>query len=176
MNESNVSGSAKLLGVLMIILGILALATPLLAGKSVLMFIGILIAAAGAIRMFWALRAESPGGGIWKFLLGVLTLLAGGAVLAHPMMASGVLTIIMAMYLFADGLIEVIVAFTLEGKPGRGWLFFGGLMSVLLACLLFFQFPVSGVLALGLFLGIKLIFVGMTTVALGTSLHTVMKQ
>jgi uncharacterized membrane protein HdeD (DUF308 family) len=169
-------GSAKLMAIVTIILGILVLATPLVAGQSVLMLIGILITVAGVLRMIWAFGAHSLGSGIWKLLLGVLTLLAGGLILAHPMMASGILTILLAMYLFTDGLIEVIVAFTLDEAGGKGWLLTGGIISALLGCLLFFQAPLSGVLAIGVFLGIKLIFVGMATLALGTTPHSVMKS
>jgi len=173
MSETGGSSKAKLIGTVTIILGILALSTPLVAGQATLMLIGILIAAAGILRMIWAFKA---GSGVWKFLLGMLTLLAGGLVLAHPLMASGVLTIVLAMYLFADGLIEVIVAFTLDAAPGKSWLLIGGLLSVVLGSLLLFQAPLSGVVAIGVFLGIKLIFVGMTTLALGTTLHSVMKS
>jgi uncharacterized membrane protein HdeD (DUF308 family) len=176
MNSTNKAGYAKLIGIVTIILGVLAVATPLVAGVSILVLIGILITVAGVLRMVWAVKKGSPGHRTWKILLGLLTVAAGVLVLAHPMMASGILSILLAMYLFSDGLIEIIIALTLEsGTPGKGWLFVGGLMSALLGSLLLFQAPLSGVVAIGVFLGIKLIFVGMATVALGTSLRSVMK-
>jgi uncharacterized membrane protein HdeD (DUF308 family) len=88
--------------------------------------------------MIWVFRTDSFGRGAWKFLVGVLTLLAGVFIVGHPLLASGVLTIVLASYLFMDGLVEIIVALTLEGSKGKGWLLAGGVLSVLLACLLFF--------------------------------------
>lgn len=176
MNLPSESGHAKLIGTVMIILGVLALVTPLVAGEAILVLIGILIVIAGVLRMVLAVKKGSPGNRIWKILLGLLTMAAGILVLAHPMMASGILSILLAMYLFSDGLIEIIIALTLGGgTPGRGWLFVGGLISAFLGSLLLFQAPLSGVVAIGVFLGIKLIFVGMATMALGTSLRSVMK-
>jgi uncharacterized membrane protein HdeD (DUF308 family) len=176
MNLPSESGHAKSIGIIMIILGVLAVATPLVAGESVLVLIGILIAIAGVLRIYWAVKKGIPGHRTWKILLGLLTTAAGVLVLAHPMMASGILSILLAMYLFSDGLIEIIIALTLEGgTPGKSWLFVGGLISALLASLLLFQAPLSGVIAIGVFLGIKLIFVGMATMSLGTSLRSVMK-
>lgn len=176
MNSSIDSSSAKVIGVVTILLGIAALATPLVVGESVLLFVGFAIALAGVLRMIWAFRAQSLGSGVWKFLLGVLTFLAGVFVLGHPLMASGVLTIILAIYLFMDGLVEVLVAFALEGVEGKGWLMTGGILSILLGCLLFFQAPLSGVMAIGVLLGIKLIFIGVTALTLGTTLHSMVRS
>jgi uncharacterized membrane protein HdeD (DUF308 family) len=175
MNETSVSSSAKVIGIVTIILGIIALATPLVVGESVLLIIGFAITLAGVLRMVWAFQAQTLGSGIWKFLLGVLTLVAGLFVIAHPMMASGVLTIILAIYLFMDGLVEILVAFAMTKVEGKGWLLLGGFLSIALACLLFFQAPLSGAVAIGVLLGIKLIFAGITALALGTTLHSMVK-
>ena len=64
MNESVASNHTKVIGVVTIILGVMALATPLLAGESILVLIGIFIAAAGALRMIWTFTKGSPGSGI----------------------------------------------------------------------------------------------------------------
>ena len=166
-------GSAKFAGVALILFGILALASPLVAGESVLMVIGVLVLVGGIIRLIRNMRL---GGGFWKLMLGLITIAAGGLILAHPMLASGILSILLAMYLCTDGLIEVIVAFTMKDTEGKGWLFATGILSVVLGSLLLFQAPLSGVLAIGVFLGIKLIFVGMATLALGATPHSVMKS
>ena len=119
-------------------------------------------------RMTWAFKAASLGKGILVFLIGVLTLLAGMALIAHPVLASGVLTILLAAYLLVDGVLELAAAFVMpKGKMGKGWLIFDGIVTVLLAILIYQQFPLSGVLAIGILLGIKLVFIGLTMVMLG---------
>ena len=174
-SESDASSSAKVIGIVTIILGIAALAAPFVVGESMLLFVGLVVTVAGVLRMIWAFRTHSLRSGIWKFLVGALTLLAGVLILGHPLLASGALTIVLASYLFMDGLVEIMVALALEGVKGKAWVLTGGVLSVLLACLLFFQAPFSGVIAIGVLMGIKLIFIGLIALLLGTTVHNMMR-
>ncbi|MEJ2515285.1 MAG: DUF308 domain-containing protein [Gammaproteobacteria bacterium] len=152
------SSRMRFMGWLSIIFGLLAIAMPWVAGQSVLVLIGVLVMAAGLVRMIWAFRAGSLGKGILAFLIGVLTLLAGIAVLSHPLMSSAVLTILLAVYFVVDGLAELIASFSVE--EGKGMLFFDGVVTVLLGILIYTGFPLAGTLAIGIFLGIKLLLAG----------------
>ena len=175
-SESDASSSAKVIGIVTIVLGIAALAAPFVVGESMLLFIGLVVTVAGVLRMIWAFRMHSVGSFLWKLLIGVLTLLAGIFIIGQPLLTSGVLSILLASYLFMDGLVEVLMAFTLGAVRGRGWLLAGGVLSLLLACLLFFQAPFSGVVAIGVLMGIKLIFIGVIALLLGTTLHGFMRS
>jgi len=161
-------GTMKFMGVLTIIFGILAMMSPWYAGKSVLWLIGVMVMAGGLTRMFWAFKAGSLGKGILVFLIGVLTLLAGFSVIAHPVFAAGVLTIVLAIYFFVDGFTEIMAAFALPaGVDGKGWLIFEGAVTILLGALIYSGFPIAGIVAIGVFLGIKLLFVGLTMLMVG---------
>lgn len=156
----NVSSRMKLMGWLSIIFGVLAIAMPWIAGQSILLMVGVLVMAAGVLRMIWAFQAGSLGKGILVFLIGVLTLLAGIAVIAHPLMSSAVLTIMLAVYFLVDGISELIAAFSV--KEGKGWLLFDAVVTIILGIMIFTGFPLAGTVAIGVFLGIKLLFVGIT--------------
>lgn len=156
----NVSSKMKLMGWLSIIFGVLAIAMPWIAGQSILLMVGALVMAAGIMRMIWAFQAGSLGKGILVFLIGVLTLLAGIAVIAHPLMSSAVLTIMLAVYFFVDGFSELMAAFSV--KEGKGWLLFDAIVTIILGIMIFTGFPLAGTVAIGVFLGIKLLFVGIT--------------
>ncbi len=162
MTKIDKASREKLMGITTIILGVITLASPLVAGDYVLILMGILVAAAGGVRMVWAFKSTSFDKGFWTFLLGVLTLLAGLAILANPVMASEMLAIFLVIYLAADGFAEFIWGLTLEGKPGRTWLMSGGIISILLAFLIFTQMPMPAVLVIGVILGVKLVFMGIT--------------
>ena len=54
-------------------------------------------------------------------------------------------------------------------QGGKGWLIFDGVIIIALGVMLFFGFPIAGTLAIGVFLGIKLLFVGMTMLTVGTA-------
>jgi uncharacterized membrane protein HdeD (DUF308 family) len=162
------SATAKTMGIVTIILGVLAMCMPWVAGQSVMWMIALIVIIGGLTRMSWAFKAGSLGKGILVFLIGVLTLLAGVALIAHPVMASGVLTILLAAYLLVDGFLEIAAAMAMpKGKRGRGWLIFDGVVTVALAILIYQQFPLSGVLAIGILLGIKLVLIGLTMFMLG---------
>jgi uncharacterized membrane protein HdeD (DUF308 family) len=156
----NVGSKMKWMGWLCIVFGILAIAMPWVAGQSILMMVGILVMAAGIMRMIWAFQAGSLGKGILVFLIGVLTLLAGIAVIAHPLMSSAVLSIMLAVYFLADGFSELTAAFSV--KEGKGWLLFDAVVTIILGIMIFTGFPLAGTVAIGVLLGIKLLFVGIT--------------
>ena len=155
-----VGSSMKWMGWLSIVFGVLAIAMPWIAGQSILMMIGILVMAAGIMRMIWAFQAGSLGKGVLVFLIGVLTLLAGVAVIANPLMSSAILTILLAVYFFVDGFSELMTAFSV--KEGKGWLIFDAVVTIILGIMIFTGFPLAGTVAIGVFLGIKLLFVGIT--------------
>ena len=160
----------KLFGVLAIVFGCLAIASPWVAGQSVMWLIGVLVIVAGIMRMMWAFQASSLGKGAMVFLIGVLTLLAGIAVIAHPVMTSSVLTIMLAIYFFVDGFSEVMASFALpSGMEGKGWLVFDGVVTIALGIMIFMGFPVAGTVAIGVFLGIKLLLIGFSMFMLGSA-------
>jgi uncharacterized membrane protein HdeD (DUF308 family) len=125
-------GKMKIMGVLTITFGVLAIASAWVAGQSIMWLVGVLVIAGGMTRMVWAFRAGSLGKGILVFLIGVLTLLAGIAVIAHPLMTSAILSVLLAVYFLADGLAEIFAGSALPaGQPGKGWLIFDGLVTLL---------------------------------------------
>ena len=161
------ANSTKWMGILTIILGILAMMMPYITGQSVLMLIGIVVMAGGFLRLIWAFKAGSLGKGILTFLIGVLTLLAGFWIITEPFIAAGALTIVLSVYFFADGVLEIIAAFSVE--EGKGWLLFDGVVTLILGSLLFMGFPFAGPLAVGVMLGIKLLLAGVTMLTLGSA-------
>ena len=176
MNKISKLSREKLMGIATIVLGVITLASPLLAGDYVLILVGILVVVAGAVRMLWAFNSDGGDKGVWTFFLGVLTLLAGLAVLANPVMAGELLAIFLTIYLAADGFIEFIWGLTLQDKPGRAWLMFGGVASILLAFLLFSQMPIPAALVIGIIMGTKLLFIGITMLKFDATFKSAVKS
>jgi uncharacterized membrane protein HdeD (DUF308 family) len=160
----------KMMGVLTIAFGILAIAMPWVAGQSLMWLLGMLVMAGGLTRMVWAFGAGSLGKGVLVFLIGVLTLVAGIAVIAHPLMTSAILSVLLALYFLADGLAEIFAGAALtEGQAGKGWLIFDGIATLILGVMIFTGFPLSGLFAIGVLLGVKLLFAGTTMLTLGVA-------
>ncbi len=169
-------GSMTIFGIVTIILGFIAMAAPLIAGKSVAILVGILLIAGGIARLVWSFQAESLWRGVLKFLLGGLTLLAGLMVVANPLFGLGMLTIMLAAYFIVDGIFEIIGAFQLKPAKGWGFLLFGGIVSLALGIMIWRQFPVSGVWAVGILVGVKLLFAGLSMVFLGSAVRQVGRE
>jgi uncharacterized membrane protein HdeD (DUF308 family) len=163
------------LGVVAIILGILAVLMPFVAGASATLLVGVLVLAAGIVRIVWAFGSGSFGRGLLRFVLGVLTLLCGVALLANPLFAMGVLTILLAIYLFVDGISEIVAGFKRRPQLGWLWMLIGGVVSILLGIFIWRQFPLSGIWAIGVLLGIKLFFIGLMMITAGSMMRSVSK-
>jgi len=123
--------------------------------------VGVLVLIVGIVRIVWAFKAGSLGKGVVMFAIGGLTLLCGIVLLAHPLFASGVLTVLLALYFILDGISEIVASVRLRPGSGWGWMLFGGIVSLWLGIIIWRQFPLSGVWAIGILLGIKLFFVGL---------------
>lgn len=158
-------------GVVSIILGILAMLSPLLTGLSIAMLLGFLVVVGGLMRMVWAFQSPTAGQGVLKFALGGLTLACGIALLAHPLLASGVLTILLAGYFIADGASEIAAGYSVGIRTGGAWLLIGGLISILLGFMIWSQFPLSGAWAMGTLLGIKLFCTGLIMITGGSKVR-----
>jgi len=157
------------LGVVTVILGVLAMMAPMIAGAMVTLMVGILLIAAGIARTIFAFKCKSWGKGILVFLLGLLTLLVGLYIVARPGVGLLSLTLFLAAYLIVDGIFEIVEAFDLKPIQGWGWMLFGGIVSILLGIMIWRGWPESSVLVVGILVGIKLIFAGWAMVGIGAA-------
>jgi uncharacterized membrane protein HdeD (DUF308 family) len=159
------------LGVLTILLGVLAMLVPGITGFSVALLLGVVVVLAGLARIAWALQSGSFGRGLTGFILGALTAFCGVILLAKPLIASGVLTILLALYFLTDGLSEIVAGFR-NLRTGGSWMLLAGVISLALGIMIWAQFPLSGVYAMGILLGIKLFFGGLIMIMGGSALRS----
>ena len=149
-----------ILGVLTVILGVFAMMAPGMTGMTVAVMVGILLIIAGVARGIFAFKAQSWGKGILAFLLGLLTLIVGFYMVTNPGVAVASLTLFLAAYFIVDGIFEIIWAFRLRPIKGWGWTLFSGIVALALGVMIWRQFPVSGIWAVGTLAGIHMIFGG----------------
>ena len=160
------AGLGMALGIGIAIAGVLAVISPLVAGLSVAIAVGVLLTVSGASRLFLAFKMGSFGRGLLMFALGAVTLVAGVYLVAQPGMGLAALTVALAVYLFANGVLEIIWAFRLRPIKGWGWALFSGIAALALGIMIWRQFPVSGMWAVGTIAGIHMIFAGSSIASL----------
>lgn len=155
-------------GILLAILGLAAMIVPPLASLAVTIFLGwmfLVTGIAGLVISFWA--REMPGFW-WSLLSAALAVLAGAILLARPMQGVLTLTIVIGAYFLAEGVTTIMYA--LEHRKelsGRwSWLLIAGLMDILIAFFIISGLPGSAEWAIGLLVGINLLFGGATLIGM----------
>ncbi len=154
------------LSVLMILAGILAIAVPQVAGITLTILVGWLLIFSGVAHLVFAWHTRGTGGVLWELLLGVLYLLIGGYVLMNPVAGLASLTLVLAIYLFVEGVLEFILGFQLRGMSGSGWLFLDGIVTLILAIMIWRTWPSSTAWVIGTLVGISMLFSGISRLML----------
>lgn len=157
--------TSKWIGIFLVVAGFLSLAAPFSAGLSVTLMVGTLILFSGAAQLLLVIKAGSFGRGILLAIFAILSVAAGAYMLSQPVDALVTLTLFLAAYFVASGIVQIVGAFGARPEAGWGWLLFGGIVSVLLGLMIWQQFPLSGVWAVGALVGIHLLMSGATLIA-----------
>jgi uncharacterized membrane protein HdeD (DUF308 family) len=155
-------------GILLALLGLAAMIVPPLASLAVTIFLGwmfLVSGIAGLVVTFWA---RAMPGFWWSLISAALAVLAGGILLARPMQGVLTLTIVIGAYFLAEGVATIMYA--LEHRKelsGRwSWLLIAGLMDILIAFFIIAGLPGSAEWAIGLLVGINLLFGGATLIGM----------
>lgn len=156
------SGMSVGWAIVMLALGVLAILMPFTTGIAVSIFVGWLIVFGGFAYVAYAFAARGAGSFLWRLLLGIVYVVGGGYLAFHPGIALESLTLVVAAIFFIEGVIETIVFFQVRTLPGSGWIFFDGLMTLIVAYLIWRPWPSSSEWAIGLLVGINLIVSGAT--------------
>ena len=150
------------LAVLMIVAGFFAIARPFAAGIGISIFIGWLMVFGGVIYLAYAFAAKGFGGFVWRFLIGLLYIFGGFYLIANPGIALESLTLVVAVVLIAEGVLQLISYFQVRALSGSGWILFDGIVTVLLGVLIIYPWPGSSSWAIGTLFGVNLIVSGFT--------------
>jgi uncharacterized membrane protein HdeD (DUF308 family) len=169
MATQSVTGSVKgatgmLIGlaVVMILAGFLAVLLPFATGIGISILVAWVIVIGGFAYLVHAFAARSAGGFLWRTLVGIAYVVFGVYLLLHPTLALESLTLVLAAIFLAEGVLELVVFFQFRSRSGSGWMLFNALVTLLLAYLIWRPWPGSSTWAIGIIVGVNLIFSGFT--------------
>lgn len=154
------------LSVLMILTGVLAIMIPPLAGIAVLVVVAWLLMFSGAAHLVFGWHTRTTGGMVWELLLGILYIFVGVYALLNPVAGLASLTLVLAIYLFMEAVMELILSFRLRPLPGSNWLLIDGIITLILAVLIWGSWPSSSEWVLGTLVGISMLFSGAARLSL----------
>jgi uncharacterized membrane protein HdeD (DUF308 family) len=165
------SGWIVALGVVYVIAGFVALGSVVFATVATVFVVGIMMLIAGVAEVINAFQIKTWGKFLLWLLLGVLYIVAGFVTFENPLLAAAILTLMLGFALVASGIMRIILGFSMkEGMPWL-WVVFSGGITLLLGIVILIHWPVSGLYILGLFLGIDLIFAGVSWIGIGLGLR-----
>lgn len=163
-------------GLIVLILGVLAMMAPLVPGIAVTVMVAILLLAAGLAQTMYAFKSETILSGVGTFLFGGLAVLCGLAMLFFPGKGLAAITLFLASYFLADGIISLFSGIRFRPFQGWGWMVFSGITSLLLGGMILSKWPVSGIWAVGILVGVRLLFAGWTMIILGAVTEDFVEQ
>jgi uncharacterized membrane protein HdeD (DUF308 family) len=160
-----------LLGIVQLIGGLFALAIPTVASFAAVIVFGAVLLAAGVFQAVQAFSVIGWKGRTMQALGALVYIVAGILALIFPMSGALTLTIVVAATLIADGAIRSMLAYRLRPAVGWGWFLAAGIASTFVGILLLIGWPLTGLWAIGVLLGVSLVFSGVTNCALAITLR-----
>jgi uncharacterized membrane protein HdeD (DUF308 family) len=154
------------IGIISVVGGILALVNPLAASITAARLAGWIFLLVGGAQIFAVVNAQGFGAKIWATLIGVAGVLVGVLLLSNPLAGVISLTVLVAILFLCIGIAKTVMSFSFRGTTYFLPILISGILSVLLAVMIFSNFPMSAVTVLGVLLAIELISNGITLIAL----------
>ncbi|MDX6625349.1 MAG: hypothetical protein QOE56_338 [Solirubrobacterales bacterium] len=151
-----------IVGVLAIVVGCIAILVPAVASVGTAIFIGWILLIAGGFLVAAAFSAHSVGSLVLRLLWAMITVIVGIWLIVEPHNGTLTLTFVLGIYFLFMGITRITVAFLGRGQPNAGWVGLSGVCGLLIGILVLVKFPSSADWAIGLLVGIDLIFAGWT--------------
>ncbi len=154
-------------GIIFVILGILAIALPKLSTLSVELLIGWLFIIGGIIQFVRTFQFHRAGEIVWSIISALVYLAAGIILLAYPLSGVLTLTLLLALFFLIEGVAKLVLSFEMRAFGNWAWLLFSGIISIILAALIWSGWPGTAAWVIGLLVGINLLFLGFSQIFLG---------
>ena len=156
------------LGIFNIILGFFAVAFTNFSTLLTVLYLGWLLIFSGLGSLYLAYKFKNIGGHWSLFILGTLAIVCGFLMLFNPHNDAVVITLLAAIFIFTTGWVSILSCFFTQ-FPHKTWVFFSGLISIFCAYVIYASWPFSGTWVPGTFMGVYLIFHGVTQIQIGSA-------
>jgi uncharacterized membrane protein HdeD (DUF308 family) len=159
-------GGGIWVGILLVLLGAVAIFTPFFSSVVVETWIGLILASGGLSAIVYAFQTREEDGFIWKLLLGLLYMATGVLLFAYPLTGVLTLTLLLGSFLLTEGTFEVILAFRLRPNQKWLWVLINGIVTIGLGVLVWLQWPNDSAWVLGTVVGASVISTGISRIGM----------
>lgn len=163
-------------GIVFLIGGFMGIAKPVITSFTVETMTAIFFIVGGILQAIQLFRATNTSSFIWSLLLGLLFIVLGVVLLRNPVAGLFSLTILAASFIGASGIVKFIYAFKLRPLSGWIWMLISGIISLLLAFIIFTNMAASAAITLGILLSVELISSGIWILLIGFSFRKINKE
>jgi uncharacterized membrane protein HdeD (DUF308 family) len=155
-------------GIVLVLLGLLAIVIPPLATLAVTILIGWLFLISGVLGLVTTFSAKGAPGFWWSLASSIVGIVAGVILLAWPISGTVSLTLVLIMFFIMEGVVSIMygIDHRKEASSRAGWIIASGIIDLILAAIIFSGLPGSAAWALGLLVGINMVFGGTSLIAI----------
>lgn len=155
-------------GIILLILGFIAMSLPMLATIGFTIFLGWLFMFSGAVGLVTTFWMRGAPGFWWSLISAVIAIGAGLVLVMSPVSGAVSLTLVLISLFIVEGVATTMYAIEHRAKlSGRwGWMLFSGVIELILAYMIFARLPSSAAWAIGLLVGINMVFAGAATIGM----------
>lgn len=164
------SNTLMLTGIALMVFGVLLLVTPAAAGDAVVRVVAVVLAVTGVAHALQSLRVASMAQKTFSVALGAIVAGVGVLVWLNPGLGSGFLTALLMIFFVVNALWKISTALRFRPLPGWRWLLLSGLLSLVLAALLWGRWPISGAWVIAVFVGVDMLATGLPMILLARAL------
>ena len=154
------------LGIGLVILGLCAVGSSFVATFATVTTFGVLVLIGGGLEIVSSFSARQWGGFFLHLLGGILYVVIGFLMVTRPLAAASGLTLMLAALFFVGGVFRIVAALS-HHFHGWGWVLLNGVVTLALGVMIWREWPEASYWVIGVFLGIELVFAGMSWVMLG---------
>lgn len=159
-------------GLILLVLGIVGLSMELMLTLVSMYFFAAFLLVSSLSHFADAFKYKGAKGILWQVFIALLYLFAALVILYDPLLASTMITALLAWLLIVIGISRIIMAFSVKGSGGWGFILFAGICSLILGILILLHWPMSGLWVIGMFIAIDLIVSGWTYIFIALSMRS----
>lgn len=162
--------------VTMIVVGLIALWLPVASSIGVARLLGWLLVFDAGFQLIHSFRSKGVGHIAWKVLVAIIYLIAGIYFLRHPLLAVAVVTLALAVFFLVEGVVSVFAYFATRKAGASYWILVNGIVSIILAAMIWRHWPTGSLWVLGVLVGVGLLMTGLSRLMIALAIRTLAKQ
>jgi uncharacterized membrane protein HdeD (DUF308 family) len=164
------------IGILLIVLGIAAIAAPAISTIVVETWIALILVSAGAGKLVYAFQTRTQDGFIWKLLLGILYVGTGITLFINPLSGVLTLTLFLGGFLITEGAFNLLLALRLRPQQNWTWVLVDAVITLVLGVMIMLQWPFNAPWLIGTLVGVSVLFTGIARVGLSLNSRSTLNQ